>query len=1225
MKKLYFFFSLCLALIGVTSASAQITSTSELANDKCYTVKNSRSSWVCNADGLNTIAKLAIAEDATDANQQFAFLSNDEGETFYLYSVGQKAFINNDGTLSQTAAFPLYFKNGEQEGTFVAYFDGDHHINIGGSNQMTVDWWSTPDAGNSNFYIEAAEFDATELLALLPAPVVDPAIKNISELSNNMLYTVVQKNHNQGVTSWAIAEGGAEFVSSAQIEGVVAGQEDDTKQQFAFITNNELTYIYHAAEKKFVNKDRSLSDTPVDAVSFEAGAFKNTFVVKFDNEHYVNVGGSKQMEINGWNAADGGNSCSIIPVEEFDPTEVLKLFVTPTTIENAGGVNGAISTTAKTLEITFSAPIAKVNTVAFQSMFGEFPPMVEGTDYSFNDKVLTINVPTEYLANAANVDPEYRVLILALNVEDVNGNIVTYSNSTHYPQEAAEQMGMSFLQYNVVPPTTIENAGGSNGNITTATSTLEITFSAPIAKVNTVAFQAMFGEFPPMVEGTDYSFYDNVLTINIPTEYLANAANVPAEYRTLILALNVEDVNGNIVTYSNSTHYPQEAAEQMGMSFLQYNVIPATTVTAITPECGFLENGLESTVTLTFSADIKAVEYGTIRTQLTGFRGYIMSENDYVIEGNKLTINVPAEFIENQSAMQIRMNVIDANDMYVTYAFDPEYGYDGAIILEWTAPVKADLFNMVSSDPAAGEVEKLDVINVTFADAFETVIGGFDTSKTVAVLNAAGDTVTTAAMEVVQEDGWNTNTAKFTLATPVTEAGEYTFVIPAATVYNEMFYEWAEDFGVEQMGALYNAEVRIAYTIVAPVVPTTIESAGGSNGNITTTTSTLEITFSAPIAKVNTVAFQAMFGEFPPMVEGTDYSFYDNVLTINIPTEYLANAANVPAEYRTLILALNVEDVNGNIVTYSNSTHYPQEAAEQMGMSFLQYNVIPATTVTAITPECGFLENGLESTVTLTFSADIKAVEYGTIRTQLTGFRGYIMSENDYVIEGNKLTINVPAEFIENQSAMQIRMNVIDANDMYVTYAFDPEYGYDGAIILEWTAPVKADLFNMVSSDPAAGEVEKLDVINVTFADAFETVIGGFDTSKTVAVLNAAGDTVTTAAMEVVQEDGWNTNTAKFTLATPVTEAGEYTFVIPAATVYNEMFYEWAEDFGVEQMGALYNPEVRIAYTISIVNGIESVTVNKKSGVYTLDGRKVNGGKLVKGVYVIDGKKVYVK
>ena len=154
-----------------------------------------------------------------------------------------KAFINNEGKLTEKADFPLYFKNGNQTGTFVAYFDGDHNINIGGSNQMTVDWWSTADAGNSNFYIEAAEFDATELLALLPAPVVDPAIKNISELSNNMLYTVVQKNHKKGATAWAIAEGGAEFVSSAQIEGAVAGQEDDTKQQFAFITNNELTYI----------------------------------------------------------------------------------------------------------------------------------------------------------------------------------------------------------------------------------------------------------------------------------------------------------------------------------------------------------------------------------------------------------------------------------------------------------------------------------------------------------------------------------------------------------------------------------------------------------------------------------------------------------------------------------------------------------------------------------------------------------------------------------------------------------------------------------------------------------------------------------------------------------------------------------------------------------------------------------------------------------------------
>ena len=823
MKKFYTLLTLCLAFFGIATATAQ--NAPELSNEKAYTVKNTRSAWATSAEALKTISDLGISENAADANQQFAFLTNDEGETYYLYSVGQQKFINNDGTLSATADFPINFKKGNAEGTFVAYFDGSHYVNIGGSNQMAIDGWSSADAGNSNVFTIAADFDPTEALKALPAPVVPeyPFIKSVSELSNNKLYTVVQKSHSKGATSWAIAAGGDAFVSSKQVEGAVAGQADDTKQQFAFLTYEEKIYLYHPAEKKFVNKDASLSDTPVDAITLLDGAFKNTFMVKFDDSHYVNVNGEQNMGIDGWSDADGGNSCTISAVADFDPTEVLKLFIVPTTIENAGGVNGQICTTTSSLEITFSAPIAKVNVVAFQSMFGEFPPMTAGTDYTFNENVLTINVPTQYLENAANVPEEYRVLILALNVEDANGNIVTYSNSTYYPQEAAEQMGMSFLQYAVVPPATIENAGGVEGKISTSTSNLEITFSAPIAKVNTVAFQSMFGEFPPMVEGTDYYFYGNVLSINVPTQYLENAANVPEEYRVLILALNVEDAFGNIVTYSNSTYYPQEAAEQMNMSFLQYAVIPATKVVAISPECGKLEEGMPTSITLTFTDEIKALEFGQLRTNATGRAGYTFTEEDYTIAGKELTLNLPENLVAGQPNLNITLSVADKNGMYVTYASNPDYATDGYITLEYTAPIKADLFAMESSDPAAGNVEKLDVINVTFGNPNYTpqfpgqtqIVGGIDASKEVAVVDAEGNVVTTATMEIVQANGWNSNTVKFTLATPITEVGTYTLVIPAATVYNEMYDEYAEDFGVN-WGAIYNPEVRIAYTIAAP-------------------------------------------------------------------------------------------------------------------------------------------------------------------------------------------------------------------------------------------------------------------------------------------------------------------------------------------------------------------------------------------------------------------------
>ena len=96
----------------------------------------------------------------------------------------------------------------------------------------------------------------------------------------------------------------------------------------------------------------------------------------------------------------------------------------------------------------------------------------------------------------------------------------------------------------------------------------------------------------------------------------------------------------------------------------------------------------------------------------------------------------------------------------------------------------------------------------------------------------------------------------------------------------------------------------------------------------------------------------------------------------------------------------------------------------------------------------------------------------------------------------------------------------------------------------------------------------------------------------------------------------------KFTLAAPITEVGTYTLVIPAATVYNEMYDASAEDLGVS-WGAIYNPEVRIAYTIAAPDGINNITVNGNVEVYTLDGRKVKNP--TKGIYVVNGKKVYVK
>ena len=190
-------------------------------------------------------------------------------------------------------------------------------------------------AGTATITAKAGEHSATCVVTVTRKEEPFTGITAISELSNTVLYAVSQPNHSNGATSWAVQEGGQALKSSYDLGLSVDGE--DARQQFAFVSNDGGTtlYLYHAAEAKFVAKDGSLGSKPVDAIQFKAGAFDNTFVAYFDDAHYINVGGGSQMIIDSWNIADGGNSCVIVPVGEFDPTEALQAFENEDTgIEN---------------------------------------------------------------------------------------------------------------------------------------------------------------------------------------------------------------------------------------------------------------------------------------------------------------------------------------------------------------------------------------------------------------------------------------------------------------------------------------------------------------------------------------------------------------------------------------------------------------------------------------------------------------------------------------------------------------------------------------------------------------------------------------------------------------------------------------------------------------------------------------------------------------------------
>ena len=157
-----------------------------------------------------------------------------------------------------------------------------------------------------------------------PEPEPDPeptptynSIASLNELNNTKCYFISQPNHTQGMTSWAIATGGNALKSNKDLN--ISVDENDTKQQFAILSVDGNTYyLYHVGEEKFVNKDGSLGSEPKDAVRIKQGAYDKTFMFYFDNSHYINVGGSQQMIIDGWNTPDGGNSCIITPVGDFD-------------------------------------------------------------------------------------------------------------------------------------------------------------------------------------------------------------------------------------------------------------------------------------------------------------------------------------------------------------------------------------------------------------------------------------------------------------------------------------------------------------------------------------------------------------------------------------------------------------------------------------------------------------------------------------------------------------------------------------------------------------------------------------------------------------------------------------------------------------------------------------------------------------------------------------------
>lgn len=150
--------------ITVTYTKESSVETGISATKSYFVATASRGGWAINDEGTAFVGynDVAVAV-STNEQKQFAFVTY-EGNT-YLYSVWAKKFVTKSAGVTEGPDYDALTYELQADGTYFFKFDDSHIINLGGSNQMTVDDWNKKDGGNLYYLTEAGDFDASEALA----------------------------------------------------------------------------------------------------------------------------------------------------------------------------------------------------------------------------------------------------------------------------------------------------------------------------------------------------------------------------------------------------------------------------------------------------------------------------------------------------------------------------------------------------------------------------------------------------------------------------------------------------------------------------------------------------------------------------------------------------------------------------------------------------------------------------------------------------------------------------------------------------------------------------------------------------------------------------------------------------------------------------------------------------------------------------------------------------
>lgn len=302
-----------------------------------------------------------------------------------------------------------------------------------------------------------------------------------------------------------------------------------------------------------------------------------------------------------------------------------------------------------------------------------------------------------------------------------------------------------------------------------------------------------------------------------------------------------------------------------------------------------------------------------------------------------------------------------------------------------------------------------------------------------------------------------------------------------------------------------------------------------------------------------------------------------------------------------LTLAIQMKDTKGNVLTNGDDPEYV----------LLEYTADVKTdtfTLLSSDPENQSTVEALE-TVKLTMNGAASNDYVGGFdsskQVQLfTGDGQVVTTATLSRAEAEGTTNDVVVTLAEKVTKQGEYRLVIPAGAIYNKKydEIEPDFGvaygatYNPEISLSFRVQQVAS-FTLLSAEPAAdSKVSSLKTVKVTMnGAATNDAIGGFDNSKVITVLGAEGETVTTATIDFTDPNDFSSNDATITLADEVTLYGQYTLVIPEATIYNSLFDDSAEDFGVS-FGATYNPEIRLTYNVRVDDGYTFASTDPADG-----------------------------